>query len=179
MHSHRFDRFELHVDSRELVMSDGRRQRLGARAVSLLCTLIERGGEAVSKEALLRTVWPDGLVEENNLAVQVAALRKLLGRHAIGTVPGRGYRLTLPVGSAPAVALPAEPAEPAALAPHGAGLPPAVPGALLGRDSDLAELLDMLAQNKVVTVAGCAGVGKTTLALAAGLAHGAALRDGV
>ena len=174
--SHRFDRYELHVDTRELVNADGRKLRLGARAVSLLCALIERRGEAVGKDALLHAVWPDAPVEENNLPVQVAALRKLLGRHAIGTVPGRGYRLALPVSGPQAAA--AQP-ESSAVAQRRASLPPSTMGALLGRDSDLAELRAMLSEHKVVTVTGSAGVGKTTLALAAAHACGAALRDGV
>ena len=44
---------------------------------------------------LLERVWPGVIVEENNLQVQVSALRKLLGQEAIATVAGRGYRFTL------------------------------------------------------------------------------------
>lgn len=69
---------------------------VGARAFDLLLALAERRERVVSKDELLDLVWPGVVVEENNLSVQISALRKLLGPAAIGTVTGRGYRLTLP-----------------------------------------------------------------------------------
>ena len=68
---------------------------LGARAFDVLLTLVERAGQLVSKRQLLELVWPDLIVEENNLQVQISALRKILGAHAIVTIAGRGYRFTL------------------------------------------------------------------------------------
>ena len=68
---------------------------LGARAFDVLVALIDRRDRVVGKDELLALVWPGLVVEENNLPVQVSALRKLLGAEAISTVPGRGYRLTL------------------------------------------------------------------------------------
>jgi adenylate cyclase len=69
---------------------------LGARAVNLLSLLIERRGELVSKDALLKAVWPGRVVEEANLNVQVAKLRHILDQDrkegsCIQTVAGRGY----------------------------------------------------------------------------------------
>ncbi|MBK7079821.1 MAG: winged helix-turn-helix domain-containing protein [Betaproteobacteria bacterium] len=68
---------------------------MGARAFDLLLALIERRDRLVTKNELLELVWPGLVVEENNLQVQVSALRKLLGPDAIATVAGRGYRFTL------------------------------------------------------------------------------------
>ena len=45
----------------------------------------------------MAVVWPDAVVEEANIAVQVSALRKLLGAQALATVPGRGYRFARPL----------------------------------------------------------------------------------
>jgi TolB-like protein len=70
---------------------------LGSRAFDLLLALVEAGGELVTKEALLRRAWPDAIVEENNLQVQISALWKAFGEDAqrlIATIPGRGYRFT-------------------------------------------------------------------------------------
>ncbi|MBC7717670.1 MAG: winged helix-turn-helix domain-containing protein, partial [Pseudorhodobacter sp.] len=75
----------------------GRPVALGARAFDLLLTLIKHRARVVSKSELLALVWPDVVVEEGNLAVQVNTLRKLLGSDAIATIPGRGYRFTATV----------------------------------------------------------------------------------
>ena len=71
--------------------------KLGGRAFDVLLTLVERRDRTVSKNELMDLVWPTVVVEENNLEVHIFALRKLLGYAAIATVPGRGYRFTLPV----------------------------------------------------------------------------------
>ena len=73
-----------------------------AGARSTFCVLAAAGGETVSKDALLDQVWPGLTVEENNLQVQISALRKALGDGMIATIPGRGYRLTMvPPGERP------------------------------------------------------------------------------
>jgi TolB-like protein/Tfp pilus assembly protein PilF len=69
---------------------------LGSRAIALLSLLVERRGELVSKDELIREVWPGRVVEEANLNVQVAKLRHILDRDrkhgsCIQTVAGRGY----------------------------------------------------------------------------------------
>lgn len=76
--------------------------RLEPKAMDLLLCLVRAGGEVVTKEELLRTVWPDAIVSEVGLARLVSDLRKALGddvKHPvfIETVPKRGYRLTAPV----------------------------------------------------------------------------------
>ncbi|PWT77639.1 MAG: CadC-family transcriptional regulator [Acidobacteria bacterium] len=92
-----FGRFRLDVDRREL-FRDGVRVQLGSRALDILCVLASAKGAIVSKDELMRRVWPDVVVEEGNIQVQVSALRKTLedGKDAqtyVVTVPGRGYRL--------------------------------------------------------------------------------------
>ena len=93
---YRFGRFELSQATRQLLVDD-QPASLGARAFDLLQALIERRERVVTKEELLDLVWPGLVVEENNLQVQVSALRKILGNDAIATVAGRGYRFTLPI----------------------------------------------------------------------------------
>ena len=79
------------------VRQDGQPVKLGSRAFDILEQLIHAQGQLVSKDALLAQVWPDAVVEENNLQVHISALRKALGsaREQIRTVAGRGYRLVL------------------------------------------------------------------------------------
>jgi TolB-like protein/Flp pilus assembly protein TadD len=80
---------------------DGEPVALGHRAAALLGALLEAGGGAVGKQELLDRAWPATVVEEGNLTVQIAALRKQLGpapdgRGWIATVPRIGYRLAVP-----------------------------------------------------------------------------------
>jgi len=75
---------------------------LGQRAIALLRALLDQPGVVVSKDALIEAVWPDQAVEESNLTVQIASLRRLLGaapggERWIETVPRRGYRYVGPV----------------------------------------------------------------------------------
>ena len=53
---------------------------VGSRAFQLLCLLVERRGELVSQHAIMEAVWPNTNVEQNNLSVQVATLRRVAGR---------------------------------------------------------------------------------------------------
>ncbi len=86
----RFERFELQLDEGRL-LADGMPVALGQRAFNLLALLAQRSGHLVTKDALLERVWPNVIVEGNTLQGQVSALRKILGEHAITTVPRRGY----------------------------------------------------------------------------------------
>ncbi len=75
---------------------------LTPKAFEILVVLIERAGQLVEKDDLMRVVWPDTVVEESNLAQQISTLRKALGETAdhpeyIVTIPRRGYRLVVPV----------------------------------------------------------------------------------
>ncbi|MCM3869659.1 MAG: winged helix-turn-helix domain-containing protein [Pyrinomonadaceae bacterium] len=93
-----FDNFRLDVPNRQL-LRDGESVPLPAKAFDMLVVLVENGGRLVGKDELFSRVWPDQIVEESNLTVQVSAIRKALGErkekpHYITTVPGHGYRFT-------------------------------------------------------------------------------------
>src|SRR5260370_33749177 len=93
----------FHLDAAEHgLLRDGGRVPLQLKAFETLCILVERGGRLLTKEDLLRQVWPDTLVEENNLNKQISLLRKALGDCAEGgpyieTVPRVGYRFVAQV----------------------------------------------------------------------------------
>lgn len=174
VNSFRFGRFELDCARRQL-LADGRLVGLKPRAFDLLEALIRRSDRLVSKSELLEIVWPNVIVEENNVEVHISALRKALGPQAVATVPGRGYRFTL-AGEA-ADRAPRRPA-----APVGASLPGNLPAQcvpLFGRESEIAATTDLTTRCRLVSVVGPAGIGKTCTALA--VAHGLRgdFRDGV
>ncbi|MBN8872672.1 MAG: winged helix-turn-helix domain-containing protein [Rhodospirillales bacterium] len=160
---YRFEAFRL-VPGQQLLLHGGRPVPLGSRALELLRLLVERPGELMGKTALIRHAWPDTHVHEGNLKVNIAALRRAL--HGVGgegpyiaTVPGRGYRFVAPVhveGSG-------------ATAQFAISALPRAPGAnqVIGRTSEVARIVELLAERRLVTVVGTAGVGKTTVALAA------------
>src|SRR5690606_12579044 len=82
---------------RGALMREGRPLAAGHRGMSLLHALLQAPGQALGKAALIQAAWPDTVVEESNLTVQIAALRKLLGPQSDGsqwivTVPRVGYR---------------------------------------------------------------------------------------
>jgi DNA-binding winged helix-turn-helix (wHTH) protein len=81
---------------KRLLFRDGAPLQVTVRALDILLALIERRGQVVSKDDLLRIVWPDSVVQEANLSQNVFVLRKILGERPtdhryILTVPGRGY----------------------------------------------------------------------------------------
>lgn len=86
---------------RLLLLHDGRPVPLGPKVVETLLALVERAGEVMTKDALLERIWPEGYVEEANLAQNVYVLRKTLAAHwnvkPIETIPRRGYRLVADV----------------------------------------------------------------------------------
>jgi TolB-like protein/Flp pilus assembly protein TadD len=96
-----FGPFRLDRPGRQL-LRDGQPVPLGRRAFDTLAALVAADGATLTKDALLAAVWPGLIVEENNLQVQISALRKALGEGWIITVPGRGYRLSTTPPEAPA-----------------------------------------------------------------------------
>jgi DNA-binding winged helix-turn-helix (wHTH) protein len=90
-----FGSFQL-LPRRRLLLEGDRELRVGSRAVDILVALVERAGALVTKDELMTRAWPDIVVDEANLRVQVATLRRALrdgenGSRYISTVPGRGY----------------------------------------------------------------------------------------
>src|SRR5216683_5902483 len=93
----------FHLDTRnDLLLRGSEPMALGQRAIALLRALVERPGALVSKNALIEAAWPGQVVEESNLTVQIAALRRVLGKEPGGerwieTLSRRGYRFVGPV----------------------------------------------------------------------------------
>ena len=152
-----FGRFQLVPYRREFLV-DGRPVALGGRAFDTLLALIDAGGSVIDKDRLLRLVWPDRIVEENNLQAQISALRKALGtdRDLIRTVAGRGYQF---IGQIHAAAGPSPPAP-------SSNLPQPV-SELIGRDASLREIMELVTvgRQRLVTLTGAGGIGKTRLGL--------------
>jgi predicted ATPase/DNA-binding winged helix-turn-helix (wHTH) protein len=172
------------------VFLDGEEVALGTRAFDLLLVLIQYRDQLLTKQELLDRVWPGLVVEENNLSVQVSALRKVLGAKLIATIPGRGYRLSAQVDrvAVPDAARPAPVVTPDATAPPMPKPPSAWRGSaaianvrapLLGRDRELAELIQAATKHRLTTVVGPGGIGKTRLAIATAPALSASFADGV
>ena len=94
--TYHFGRCEVRPAARMLLV-EGVLVAVGARAFDLLLCLLAYRDRVLSKAEVFEIVWPGLVVEENNLSVQVSALRKLLGSKAITTISGRGYRFALDV----------------------------------------------------------------------------------
>ncbi len=97
MRSYEFGGFRLDGLRQQLRNAEGKQLELPARSIDALLVLLERRGEDVSKEQLMKALWPSTIVEENNLNQAIFALRRALGDDAnsprfIMTLPGRGYR---------------------------------------------------------------------------------------
>src|SRR5258708_39188808 len=166
-----FGRFTVELRRREL-LADGQPIKLGGRTFDLLIALIEASGAVVSKDVLLDRVWPGRIVEENRLQNQVSALRRAFGadHDLIRTVAGRGYQFTgeIRARSAGSVARLAVEVPPSTPVPPNS--PTNLPGRfseLIGRDTELREILDLVAEHRLVTLTGIGGIGKTALVIEA------------
>lgn len=174
----RFGPYAFHLNQR-LVLHGDQPLRLGGRALDILQVLVEHAGSVVSKEALIAQVWPRSVVEDINLRVHIAALRRAFrdgqnGDSYIVTVPQRGYSFVASVQTASqAIAMPLEtPHQPRHNLP--ARLTP-----VTGRDAVVGNLVRLLPVRRFMTLVGPCGIGKTTVALRAAellLQH---YRDGV
>ena len=101
--NYKFASFRLDTEA-EVLFRGGATTPLGRRAVALLRVLIQKPGVLVSKDALIEAAWRDQTVEESNLPVQIAAVRRALGEEPGGeqwieTLPRRGYRYVGPAVS--------------------------------------------------------------------------------
>ncbi|MBT2337734.1 MULTISPECIES: ATP-binding protein [Pseudomonas] len=140
-----------------LVTRDGEPLGLGGRALDILQVLVEHAGTYVSKQALLACVWPDSVVEEINLRVHIAALRRAFGDGQDGSQyilndPRQGYCFVASLSAPPRRERHNLPAR---LSP------------VIGRDKVLGRLLADVPRQRLTTVTGPGGVGKTTVVLRA------------
>ena len=166
--------FRLDTEARVLT-HEGVATALGARGVAVLEALVSRAGEYVEKSLIVDAAWPGVVVEEANLAVQISAIRRALarapdGKRWIETLTRRGYRFVGPVrrcepsrtpstvvaqtGDATAQAVPAHPNN-----------VPARVSSFVGRTRESDEVKRLLARNRLVTLVGIGGIGKTRVAL--------------
>jgi len=166
---YRFGPFELQPDKRRL-LREGVTISLRPRAFDLLGALVQRAGHLVTKDELLDQVWPKMVVEEAALHVQVSALRKVLGSDAIITVSGRGYQFTLPVTTGDGEA------KGASRSKH--NLPYQLTS-FVGREQEITQLKELLTANRLVTLTGAGGAGKTRLAIEVASRLNDAFADGV
>lgn len=158
-----FGPYRVHPHQR-LVLEAGRPLRLGRRAVDILLILLEQAGNVVSKQELIARVWPKSVVEDGNLRVHMAALRKALGDGQAGqryivTVAQRGYSFVAPLSIEP-MTLPTdgEPQRPC----HNL---PLRHTRMIGRQALIDTLVQQLPQQRFITLTGPGGIGKTTVAL--------------
>ena len=160
-----FGPFRLFVAERQLKKGDEALQ-LGGRALDTLIALVERAGEIVTQGELISRVWPDVTVEEANLRVHIASLRKALGDGREGTryivtVAGRGYSFVAPVTLSTSQP---SPSREAAVFDRLQRLPPKLTR-MIGRDDAIRGLSAQLMMYRFVSIVGPAGIGKTTVAI--------------
>jgi eukaryotic-like serine/threonine-protein kinase len=121
-----FDEFELSRSRRTLLRND-QPVALLPKTFEVLCCLVSNPGRVVAKDEILKAVWPESFVEENNLTQHISLLRKALTDRAgfIVTIPGRGYQFTAEVVAAPLAVEAADDAESATRQQDGAEAAPA------------------------------------------------------
>ena len=166
--------------SQQLLLDDDKPIPIGARALDLLITLVERAGDVVTKDELISRVWPNVAVEEGNLRTQMAIIRRALrdgeaGTRYIVTIPGRGYRFVSPVSrsaerdTSPIGERTSQPAS------H-------IPTRLtrvIGRADSISEVTNRLTRRRFTTIVGPGGIGKTTVALAVAEQQTDIYKDGI
>ncbi|WP_416066581.1 ATP-binding protein [Rhizobium sp. ZK1] len=168
------------IPERQLLLQGDAPVRIGGRALDILTVMVERPGELVNKSELMARVWPDVFVDDGNLKVNMAALRRALGdgigaAQYIATVTGRGYRFIAPVavnglsGFAPSSTA-------AAIRRHNL---PIATTRVFGRADAIDDVIRDLEASRLVSVVGAGGIGKTTVALAVAEQKIGSFGDGV
>jgi len=174
-----FEPFVLVPDG-QLLLENGTPIKVGRRAFPILLALLERQGEVVGKRDLMAVAWPDTVVDEGNLKVNIASLRQILGDDAlvprfIATVAGRGYRF---IGAA-RYSMAQHPMLSASHPRARRHDLPVTGKRVLGRREAIDAILNDLEISRLVTIVGAGGIGKTTVAVAAANEAAATFKDGV
>ncbi|MDQ3204517.1 MAG: helix-turn-helix transcriptional regulator, partial [Pseudomonadota bacterium] len=151
--------------AQRLVMEADQPLRLSRRAMDILLILLAHAGNVVSKQELIAGVWPDSVVEDINLRVHMAALRKALGDGQAGqryiiTVAQRGYSFVAPYSVEHIEQQP----EGAAARSNAHNLP-VRRTRMIGREGMIDSLVVQLSRQRFITLVGPGGIGKTTVAL--------------
>ncbi|APC18801.1 transcriptional regulator [Pseudomonas frederiksbergensis] len=162
-----------------LVMEGDQPLRLGRRSMDILLILLEHAGNVVSKQQLIARVWPKSVVEDINLRVHMAALRKALGDGQAGqryiiTVAQRGYSFVAPYSLEPVE----HPPESDSDGPCDHNLP-IRRTRMIGRQALVDSLVGQLVQQRFITLIGPGGIGKTTVALCVAEQLIGRYRDGI
>ncbi|MEK1844801.1 MAG: winged helix-turn-helix domain-containing protein, partial [Pseudomonas sp.] len=147
-----------------LVMEADQPLRLSRRAMDILLILLEHAGQVVSKQQLIARVWPKSVVEDINLRVHMAALRKALGDGQAGqryiiTVAQRGYSFVAPF-SVEHIEQSPKSAENGSR--HNL---PIRRTRMIGRQALVDSVITQLTRQRFITLVGPGGIGKTTVAL--------------
>ena len=162
-----FGPFRLHPRERRLE-KHGERFQIGSRALDLLIALIAEPGSVVGKRELMARAWRNSVVDESNLRVNIAALRKALGEAENGptyvaNISGRGYSFVGPVKR-----VQVSPTEHSKATDARSGLDcgagiPRIPRKIVGRQDDICLVMNILDDHQSVTIVGAGGVGKSML----------------
>jgi predicted ATPase len=158
---YRFGEFELDPGQRRLSKGEAA-IRIGARAFDVLTCLLEKAGTVVTKEEIIRTVWPSTYVDEASLRVHMVALRKAIydGEQTlcIESIPGLGYKFAKPVSTITDDSS-------ASTAPTTRYGLPATVVRLIGRDEFIAHSVELMRSMRLMTITGPGGIGKTSAAI--------------
>jgi predicted ATPase/DNA-binding winged helix-turn-helix (wHTH) protein len=173
-----FGAFRL-IPVQRMLLEDGKPVHLGSRALDLLVALVQSAGDTLHKDQLIACAWPDTVVDDGALRVNVAALRRALGdgrgsNRFIANIPGRGYSFVAPVRR--------EQGQEAAALPNRPALGDNLPAQLMrviGRTEIIATVVARVPQQRFLTIVGPGGIGKTTVAVAAAKALSRSYADGV
>jgi predicted ATPase/DNA-binding winged helix-turn-helix (wHTH) protein len=149
---------------------------LGPRAVAVLTALVEHANESVPKQRIIAAAWPNMVVEDANLAVQVSSIRRVLaqvpgGERWIETNARRGYRFVGPVTRI------VDASRHAGAHAERNSLPQPLTS-FVGRERELAEIKLLLRNTRLLTLVGIGGIGKTRLALQVAAEMKDACKDG-
>jgi predicted ATPase/DNA-binding winged helix-turn-helix (wHTH) protein len=161
-----FGSFRLIIEQR-ILLEKGKPVRLSSRAFDILSILLDNAGKVVASAELISRVWPNVVVEEANLRINIAALRRTLGegrqgRRFIVNVRGKGYCFVAAAarsrGKVPLVTC--------AASKEATNRLPLLPIRIIGQEQTMEKLLDLGRQQRLLTIVGMGGIGKTTIAIA-------------